>query len=263
MADPILSDEERRAAFGRGPFRFSRRTIWVAAGVAVVISVVGAVLGVVAPDGGGPNNAQPTPSAGQVPAISSSLAAFMGLSALSAKLAPDFTLTDQKGRILSLRSFRGKVVILSFMDDLCGALCPVLDEELADASRDLGTDGSQVAFVAINVDAAEDTVTEVDAYSSAHGLTAIPSWRFLTGDATQLATAWDDYGVSVEPETQRAAVIYTPAIYFLGPTGNEVYEATPFANELPNGTGTLPAASVTRYGSGIAAYALRLLSKDS
>lgn len=31
MADPILSDEERRAAFRRAPFRFSRGTIWVAA----------------------------------------------------------------------------------------------------------------------------------------------------------------------------------------------------------------------------------------
>ncbi|HEY2653450.1 MAG TPA: redoxin domain-containing protein, partial [Solirubrobacteraceae bacterium] len=39
--------------------------------------------------------------------------------------APDFTLTDQFGRSVSLRSFRGKVVILAFNDPVCTTVCPL------------------------------------------------------------------------------------------------------------------------------------------
>ncbi|MGC2191487.1 MAG: SCO family protein [Candidatus Dormiibacterota bacterium] len=260
MASPLLSDEERRAAFENGPFHLSRKQLWLAAGIAVILAVVGGLLGVIDPDGGGPAKAKPTPAASSNLAPSLGLASFLELSPVANKPAPTFALTDQNGQRVSIQSFRGKVVILSFLDDRCGALCPVVDEELLDASRDLSADGKETVFLAVNVDAAAGTVSDIRAYSSAHGLTAIPSWRFLTGDSAELSTIWQAYSVTVEPGAQGAPLTYSPAIYFIGPTGNEAYKATPFANELANGTGALPTSSVKRYGSGIAAYALRLLS---
>src|SRR5437763_11194478 len=39
--------------------------------------------------------------------------------------APDFTLTDQFNRPVSLSSFRGRVVILAFNDSECTTVCPL------------------------------------------------------------------------------------------------------------------------------------------
>jgi cytochrome oxidase Cu insertion factor (SCO1/SenC/PrrC family) len=262
MADPNLSDEERRAAFATGPFHVTRKHLWLAAGVAVILGVVGAFLGIVAPDGGGPAAAQPSapPSSSLATTPSLGLANFMELAKLSGKPAPNFTLTDQNSHEISLNSLKGKSVVLSFVDDRCGALCPVLDEELVDAWRDLGSDGSHVVFVSVNVDAAATSVGDLRSYSSAHGLTAISQWHFVTGDSAALAQVWGAYDITVDSGPPGDPVAYAPAIYFISPEGDEEYRATPFANQLANGTGALPAANVRRFGSGIAAYALRLLS---
>ena len=47
--------------------------------------------------------------------------------------APDFTLTDQFGRPVSLHSFRGKVVILAFNDSECTTVCPLTTAAMLDA----------------------------------------------------------------------------------------------------------------------------------
>src|ERR1700691_2626234 len=39
--------------------------------------------------------------------------------------APDFTLTDQFGRRVSLRQFRGKVLVIAFVDARCTTVCPL------------------------------------------------------------------------------------------------------------------------------------------
>ena len=49
--------------------------------------------------------------------------------------APDFTLTDQFGARVSLRSFRGKVVILAFNDSECTTICPLTTTAMVDARR--------------------------------------------------------------------------------------------------------------------------------
>ena len=43
----------------------------------------------------------------------------MELSPVPVRPAPGFTLTDQDGRVLPLSAFRGKVVVLEFMDPHC------------------------------------------------------------------------------------------------------------------------------------------------
>src|SRR5437016_9492299 len=64
----------------------------------------------------GPGAGQERPSG--IPAsISTRLANLMSLSPLPRTPAPGFTLTDQAGRTMSMPAFRGKVVVLQFMDD--------------------------------------------------------------------------------------------------------------------------------------------------
>ncbi|HTU04138.1 MAG TPA: SCO family protein, partial [Trebonia sp.] len=47
--------------------------------------------------------------------------------------APGFTLTDQFGQQVSLRSYRGKVVMLAFNDSECTTICPMTTAALVDA----------------------------------------------------------------------------------------------------------------------------------
>ena len=65
----------------------------------------------------------------------------MELSPVPVRPAPGFTLTDQDGRVLPLSAFRGKVVVLEFMDPHCTDICPIVSAEFTDAYRDLGQAG--------------------------------------------------------------------------------------------------------------------------
>ena len=53
-------------------------------------------------------------------------------------VAPDFTLSDQFGRPVSLRSYRGKVVLLAFNDSECTTVCPLTTTAMLDAKAMLG-----------------------------------------------------------------------------------------------------------------------------
>ena len=48
---------------------------------------------------------------------------------------------------------------------------------------------------------------------------------------------------------------------FISPDGQVVYRATPFADESASGAFSSPAATVSRWGQGIATYAERLLGQ--
>src|SRR5262249_15946903 len=64
--------------------------------------------------------------------------------------APDFTLTDQFGKPVSLRSFRGKVVILAFNDSECTTICPLTTTAMVDARVMLGAAASHVQLLGID-----------------------------------------------------------------------------------------------------------------
>jgi cytochrome oxidase Cu insertion factor (SCO1/SenC/PrrC family) len=115
------------------------------------------------------------------PAVPARLANLMSLSAVPAAKAPGFTLTDQQGRTLPLAAFRGKVVVLQFMDPHCTDICPIVSAEYLRAYHELGPLAGKVVFAAINVNQYHATVRDMAAYSRAHQLTAIPDWHFSPG----------------------------------------------------------------------------------
>lgn len=255
MSDDFLNSEARKAAFAITPRRLTRKRIWIGALFAVVLVAVVVLLDHVSPDGG-----QPAKSSSIVTTHPpGGLAGFMGLTKLSGQHSPNISLVDQRGRATTLASFPGKVVVLSFVDDRCGALCPTLDNEIVDAWHDLGTRARDVIFLGVNVNAADNSVADVARYSTRYGLERIPSWRLLTGAPSHLSRVWKNYDVTVYAAAHGGPVAYSADIYFIGLTGDEVYQVTPFANELPNGKGTLPSTSIRRFARGIADYATDLL----
>jgi cytochrome oxidase Cu insertion factor (SCO1/SenC/PrrC family) len=132
-------------------------------------------------------------------------------------VAPGFTLTDQFGKRVSLRSFRGKVVIVSFNDPECTTICPLTTTALLHAKKLLGRAASQVELLGIGANPEATQVKWVRDYSQAHGM--LHKWRFLTGSLAELKRVWRAYGI--EAAVVKGTIDHTPATYVIDPHGRE------------------------------------------
>jgi len=184
--------------------------------------------------------------------ISTSLATLMFLSPVPAKPAPEFALVDQYGQTHTLSSFRGHVVVLSFMDSHCTDICPIVSQEFVDAYHDLGSAAPHAVFVAVNVNANHAAVSDVAAFSQEHGLDAIPNWYFFTGTSGELSSIWNAYGIVVQVPSPTADIVHSSFTFFIDPKGNERFLANPTDDHTSGGTAFLPAGSLTSWGQGIA-----------
>jgi cytochrome oxidase Cu insertion factor (SCO1/SenC/PrrC family) len=132
--------------------------------------------------------------------------------------APGFTLTDQDGQRVSLAQFRGKVVVMAFVDALCTTVCPLSTVSMTEAVSLLGP-GAAAKIQLLGIDANPDAlkVSDVRAYSRAHEL--MRAWRFLTGSRAQLAAVWHAYNVYVA--ASKGDIDHEPAIYLIDSHGGE------------------------------------------
>jgi cytochrome oxidase Cu insertion factor (SCO1/SenC/PrrC family) len=245
-------------AGGGAPGRGLSRREWrilVSGVVAIVLAGLVAVAILVATR---PRSATLLRPSGIPPVVPTSLANLMQLSPLPHRPAPGFTLTDQNGRTMPLSELRGKVVVLEFMDPHCVDICPIVSQEFVDAYHDLGPAAGKVVFAAINVNQYHASVAAMAGYSREHGLTAIPSWHFFTGPLPALQSAWRGYDIAVQAPSPNADIVHTSAIYFIGPTGQEMFLASPMADHTRKGTAFLPAGQLTEWGHGIALLASHL-----
>lgn len=76
--------------------------------------------------------------------------------------ALDFQLTDQNGSLVNLSDFRGKVVVLTFMDSECTDTCPITAAQFRAAYRQFDqSETSQVAFIGANVNVEVNKVSDI------------------------------------------------------------------------------------------------------
>ena len=190
--------------------------------------------------------------------VSTSTAELMALSPVPKRLAPGFTLEDQYGKVSSLSSLRGKVVVLEFMDPHCVDICPLVSQEFVDAYHDLGKTADKVVFAAVNVNQYHSSPAAVLAFSKEHSLVTIPSWRFFTGATPALKKVWHDYNVAVEAPNPNADIIHSSLVYFIDPSGHERYLASPEVDHTASGKAFLPASQLSQWGQGIAKVARSL-----
>ena len=180
-----------------------------------------------------------------------------GAIALSSRIdgntpARDFSLVDQHGRVVSLRSLRGRPVVLTFLDPHCKDICPIISAEFVRADGLLGNARDRVAIVGINVNPYANSTADVLAYSRAHQLDGLSNFRFLTGNTAQLAKVWKNYGVFVQAPDPAADVVHTSITYFIDPAGIVRYLAMPTDEHRADGSSYLPQSSVDAWAKGIA-----------
>ena len=138
-------------------------------------------------------------------------------SSLGGAPAPDIRLENQFGQRMALSQFRGKAVVLAFVDSECTTVCPLTTVSMVAAKELLGAAGSHVQLLGVDANPQATSVADAMAYSRAHAM--VNQWDFLTGTLPQLQATWRAYHIAVQ--IQQGMIDHTPALFVIDPQGRE------------------------------------------
>jgi protein SCO1/2 len=118
--------------------------------------------------------------------------------------APDFALRNQDGERVSMRDFRGKPVIVTFLYTHCDETCPAQAQVIRGALDELGED---VPAIAIAVDPPNDTEASARAFLSDQR--ALGRIDFVLGSRAQLRPLWEGFYVRPQSVTEEHQARFT------------------------------------------------------
>jgi protein SCO1/2 len=107
--------------------------------------------------------------------------------------APDFRLTDQDGKPVSMAEYRGRPVVVTYLYTHCKESCPLEAQMIRGALDDLGHD---VPALAVSVDPFRDTPASARAFLRKAQMTG--RMRFVLGKRRQLLPVW--HGFAIQPQ---------------------------------------------------------------
>jgi protein SCO1/2 len=161
----------------------------MATGLVTALAFAALVVGFVTHDDGGDSDA----TASGVTAAGSP---FEGARIPAGVRAPDFDLKDEQGDPITMRQFRGKPVVVTFLYTHCQDTCPATAQQVRGALDQLGHD---VPAIAISVDPANDTEESARAFLSEQN--TLGRIHFVLGTRAQLKPLWDTY--AIHPQSAR------------------------------------------------------------
>jgi cytochrome oxidase Cu insertion factor (SCO1/SenC/PrrC family) len=129
-----------------------------------------------------------------------------------ARRAPSFSLRDEAGRTLSLRSLRGRVVMLAFLDSRCRASCPVDGHQVGEIQ--LALRGTRFDLLVVTVDPWADTAASARAFAASARWGG--RWHWLLGSERELRPIWRSYSIAV---LRARDIVHTRALYLIDPLG--------------------------------------------
>lgn len=115
---------------------------------------------------------------------------------------PDFTLTDQNERRVSLQELRGTVVVVAFIYSRCPLpdYCPrVMANLTALRDRFRGDLGQGLTLLTVTFDPTHDTPERLKVYAQRYGAD-VSGWHLLTGTSEEIARVCDAFGVEYWPD---------------------------------------------------------------
>lgn len=185
-----------------------------------------------------------------------SVDAILGLRAIDSAAAPPIALTDQHARPWRLSAQRGHVVVLTFFDQRCHDVCPVLGRELREANTMLDNN-KKVTFAIVNTNPQSLSSTAHPAALETPGLGQSANVFFLNGPLNNLDHVWSKYGVQIQVGAH-GTIAHNNVLYFITPQGRLSSLALPFANESHAGVFSLSASVIHQFAAGIAKIATSL-----
>lgn len=110
--------------------------------------------------------------------------------------APGFSLVDERGAQISLRAYRGRPVIVTFIDPACTTLCPLEAQELNRAEA-MTPAAKRIDVIAVSVNPPADS--RANFRRDAKKWHLVPQWHWAVGPRARLARVWKDYKIGVLP----------------------------------------------------------------
>ena len=164
----------------------ARKTTSVLLAVAVVALVVGAI-GLRGVLDARDSNAE---QASQPAVVSGPQSRFEGAELPPHVRAPDFALRDENGRRVTMREYRGRPVVVTFLYAHCHEECPVQAQQIKGALDDLGHD---VPALSVSVDPPGDTPSAIKHFNRKQGVSGRLRW--VRGTEGQLRKLWKGFAI--------------------------------------------------------------------
>jgi protein SCO1 len=130
------------------------------------------------------------------------------------KPAPGLALHDQRGATISLRSLRGHVVLLTFLDSRCKRECPLEGHVLGDVLRRMK--GTGAVAIVVSVDPWADTGASTEAFAARASWSG--GWHWLRGSRAALAPVWHAYDIAVKRTP--GDILHSTALYLIDSLGD-------------------------------------------
>lgn len=140
----------------------------------------------------------------------------MPVSKSTAVSVPDFRLTTQQGKPLTLSDMKGKIWVADFIFTNCPTICPAMTQEMARLQSEFVAD--PVYFVSFSVDPERDTTSVLSRYAKVYGADG-RRWHFLTGnkaDIYELA----EHGFSLAAGHNGTELLHSTRFVLVAPDGN-------------------------------------------
>jgi len=145
--------------------------------------------------------------------------------------APTLGLLDQHGDTVSLASFRGRPVLVTFAYAHCETVCPLVVHEVLEAQR--ATADRLPAVVVVTLDPWRDTPARLPAIASAWNLGQDAS--VLSGDVSDVERVLSAWRIPRVRNEVSGELSHPAVVYVVSPAGRLVYA-------LPGGTAALTEA---------------------
>ena len=144
--------------------------------------------------------------------------------ASGARKAPAFHLVDQNGKAVTLAAYRGRSVVVTFLDPLCRNYCPIEATRLNDVVRSLPT-GSRPAIVGVSVNVFGNARRYL--VQDVHKWKLGSEYHWAVGSPAQLRSVWKRYDIGVLDQAKTIAgvtvhnIAHTEAAYIVDANGYE------------------------------------------
>ena len=138
--------------------------------------------------------------------------------------APEFVLRDQDGRRVSVTAYRGRPLIITFVDPLCRNLCP-LEAKVLNAVVGQMPASKRPEILAVSVDVYANA--RANLLQDVRKWELVPQWHWAVGRAALLAAVWKRYEIGVSVTTKKIAgttinyITHTEAAYIIDASGHE------------------------------------------
>jgi protein SCO1/2 len=153
--------------------------------------------------------------------------------------APPLALHNYLGQPVNIDSYRGKVVLVTFIYTHCPDVCPLITSNLRVAQNLMpAAERSKAVIVAVSVDPKGDTRKAIAAFLAHHQMTG--RMQYLVGSTQELGQVWRAWGVGSERDAAKPELInHSGLIYGITSSGKRLtiyaanFQPADIAHDVP------------------------------